>query len=365
MSLLFFAEHSMREGRMAKRGAASKVRTVTIDVASKTKTPSTIGDRRVITPAFANYVTRNEEFLVHVRDMRDQIENYITKGTSKRPLNILLAAPPGSGKSFLIKQMMSSITAKNSAVQISFEEIYVAALENVDELFKTFQRVQSINLEGKIPIVFYDEIDALIAHSSPLYPKFLAPMWDGTFYLGKDKFYLGQCIFFFAGSGLSLEDASRKILKFSKKGRPLSYDDYYTAWKKKFDNHHAGKQFVEQKLPDFLDRIDSVLRIPPVCEELLGRKRASEEYDDLACMLIRKHFPNVRFVEKEALKIIRDALKDQSSMRMAEKIVFNSKSKPEEDYELLDISCLPRRNRKIDVQKKQEWWEIVFEPPRF
>src|SRR5262249_42330396 len=123
----------------AKRSTPSTVRTVTVDVS---KTPSTIGDPKIIRPAFANYVTHNEEFLNHVRDMRDQIENYITRGTAKRPLNILLAAPPGSGKSFLIKQMMSSITAKNQSVQVSFEEIYVASLENVDELFKTFQRVQ-------------------------------------------------------------------------------------------------------------------------------------------------------------------------------------------------------------------------------
>src|SRR5207302_2065345 len=101
-------------------------------------------------------------------------------------------------------------------------------------------------------------------------------------------------------------------------------DDYYASWKKEFDEHHTDKEFVKQKLPDFLDRIDTILRIPPVCEELLGSD-ANDEYDDLACMLIQKHFPNVRFVEKQALRIIRDALKEESSMRTSEKIVFNSK----------------------------------------
>src|SRR5208282_1251493 len=40
----------------------------------------------------------------------------------------------------------------------------------------------------------------------------ITPMWDGTFYVGKEKLFLGKCIFFFAGSGLSLEAESRDVL---------------------------------------------------------------------------------------------------------------------------------------------------------
>ena len=274
------------------------VREIELDVASRTEP---ISDPKVIQPAFANFVTRNDGFLTHVRDVRDQISIYINKTASKRPLNILLAAPPGSGKSFLIKQIINSLVSKNSNLQVSFEETYIASLENVDELFKIFQRVQSLNLKGKIPVVFFDEIDAQVASSSHVYSKFLAPMWDGTFYVGKEKLFLGKCIFFFAGSGLSLEAESRDVLaRLAQTQNPIPYDEYYNAWKEKFDECHAKPSFVTQKLPDFLDRIDSILRIPPICQELLGVE-TDAEYDDLACMLIQKHFPKVRFVSKKAL----------------------------------------------------------------
>ena len=38
-------------------------------------------------------------------------------------------------------------------------------------------------------------------------------MWDGNFYVGKEKFFLGKCIFFFSGSSLSAEDETSKIFE--------------------------------------------------------------------------------------------------------------------------------------------------------
>jgi hypothetical protein len=189
-------------------------------------------------------------------------------------------------------------------------------------------------------------------------------MWDGTFYLGKEKFFLGKCIFFFAGSGLSLEAESKDVLtRLAKRSKPVPYDEYFRLWKEKFDERHSGQEFTKKKLPDFLDRIDSILRIPPVCEELLGAE-TENEYDDLACMLIRKHFPAVTLIEKEALNTIRQALKNESSMRTAEKIVFNSTSRLEEEHELFDLSCLPRRHQKAMSNEKKLWWKVTLEPPR-
>jgi hypothetical protein len=324
------------------------------------------GEKRTIKPAFANYVSRNTGFLAHVGDVRDQIVTYLNKGKVKRPLNILLAAPPGSGKSFLIKELVSSTLIKtpakaepSSLTELSiFEEVYIASLENVDELFKIFQRIQSINLEGKIPVIFFDEIDTPIA-GVHVYAKFLAPMWDGTFFLGKEKFFLGKCILFFAGSTLSLEKRSTEVIELlGAKSKPIAYDDYYEAWKKQFDEDFRA---FDHKLPDFLDRIDSILRIPPVCEELLGNE-TDDEYDDLACMLIRKHFRSVRLIEKEALSIISRSLRTANSVRTAEKIVFSSMPKIEDGIQLLfDVECMPRRHREAGGTKDlpdQVWWDV-------
>lgn len=305
-------------------------------------TPGKVIGTKTITPRFGNYITRNDGFVAYLAAVRDQIETYITKLSVKRPLNILLAAPPGSGKSFLIKQLIASI---DGATKVSFEEVYIASLENTSELYSIFQRVQSINLEGKIPVVFFDEIDSEIGGST-LYAKFLAPMWDGTFYLGKEKFYLGRSIFFFAGSTLSLEQESKEIIASHCGQGPLPYEAYFEDWKEKFDEIH---QKAKNKLPDFMDRIDAIVRIPPINDKLLGQE-CQAEYDDLAIMLILKHFPGVKYVGKWALEIISKALKG-TSVRTAEKIVFNSSLEESENFE---FSCLSEREQRRNQPPKPD-----------
>jgi ATPase family associated with various cellular activities (AAA) len=291
-----------------------------------------------ITPAFGKYVTRNAGFVKYVEGVRDQIIGYIGRPSVKRPLNILLAAPPGTGKSFLIKQLIEWIDFKARKLDVSFEESNIASFENASELYGLFQRVQSVNLEGKVPVVFFDEVDTEIG-GNKLFAKFLAPMWDGTFYVGKERFFLGRSIFFFAGSTLSHEDISAEILKDHNKDEPLTYDEYFVAWKSKFDERN---KMQGDKLPDFLDRIDEVVLIPPIRKELLGNN-LKREYEELACMMILKHFPTIKYVGKLALETISEALRNAKSMRTAEKIVFNSR--PGDD-ELFDLRCLPARYQK-------------------
>jgi SpoVK/Ycf46/Vps4 family AAA+-type ATPase len=304
----------------------------------------------IIETAFGRYVTRNSGFRTSLEGVRAQIEVYLHKTSVKRPLNILLAAPPGSGKSFLIKQLIESIDFKNRGLEASFEESYVASLENSAELYGIFQRVQSINLEGgKLPVVFFDEIDATV-NGGKLFARFLAPMWDGTFYIGKEKFFLGRSIFFFAGSNLSGEDFATQILVDHNKMEPMSYDEYLHAWRTKFDERNKN---APDKLPDFLDRIDEILLIPPIRKELLGND-LEKEYEELACVMIKKHHPQVKLVGKLALQIITDILKNSKSVRPAEKVVFNSHL---EDPETFDLRCLPKKHQYLMDDNKNAFGE--------
>lgn len=292
---------------------------------------------KTIRPVFGSYVTRNMDFKEYLLDLKTLIDTYIDKKKSDRPLNILLAAPPGSGKSFLIKQIIKSIKTPE---QKAFEEVYVPALDNVDELYAIFQRVQSLNLEGKLPFVFFDEIDAQIA-SEHIYAKFLAPMWDGTFYIGKEKFYLGKCVLFFAGSTLSVEEDSERILSSTPR---LAYRDYLAKWLEAFKAALDEKEAKGNKTPDFVDRIDHILRIPPMHQALLGDDLILE-HEDLACLLISKHFPTVKQVEKRALQAIVRLLATATSRRSAEKAVFAS-TLCEPQIEIFSFECLPRRDKE-------------------
>lgn len=286
-------------------------------------------------PAFGKYITRNTGFLSYLKDARSRIEIYLNKSSPARPLNILLAAPPGSGKSFLVKQLIESIETDE---KLTFDEVYVASFDRTLELYSIFQRIQSINLEGKIPVVFFDEVDAKVDQGA-IYKKFLSPMWDGTFFIGKEKFYLGKCIFFFAGSTLSVEKASKIALKSI--GDTGSYEQYLNTWLDGF-NEFMEKDEEHEKIKDFTDRMDLIIRIPPICEALLGSEY-EKEYRDLACMLVLKHFEKVKLIGEIALDYICKNLKNGESIRTAEKIIFGSELR---DTERFDLFCLPKTDQK-------------------
>jgi len=274
-----------------------------------------------ITPVFGEYVSRNEDFAAALVDLRDVVRSYI-KRPAKRPLNILLGAQPGSGKSFLVKQLAQSLAKKEKA-KVTFEEHHVVAFRSVDDLLDVFHRIQSANLEQKVPFVLFDEVDGLVAGRHVL-ANFLAPMWDGVFHSGKDMFTLGKAVFVFAASSMVPSPALE--IATAKKITPLnsvSYSEFARKWLERVEKDVRKKGTIE-KCQDFIDRIDVVLCVPPIHEALVGREKASSEYVDIACLLIRKHFPKVKRVEKAALMAIAKTLVETGSYRKAESSVFCS-----------------------------------------
>lgn len=316
---------------------------------------------RVIKPRFGQFVTGNEQYYQHVDRVRNKVKTYIKKHRPKRPLNILLAAPPGSGKSFLIKQIISAIESEDikkitndKFAEASFEEIYISALNHPNELFAMFQRVQSLNLEYKIPFVFFDEIDSDI-EGRKIYSKLLSPMWDGQFYIGKDKFLLGQAVFFFAGSGLSCESESEKI--FSNAVGTIGYDEYWNRWLAKFKEYVNGNEQQKEKLPDFVDRIDSILRIPPISQSFLGY-RSLDELQDIVCMLVKKHFANADLIGKEVLKQLSEKLMEPNAMREVEKLIFSSSPPVEKCFDTYRLNEGAGAIATANLQFEPEYLEI-------
>jgi len=221
-----------------------------------------------------------------------------------------------------------------------------------------------------MPVVFFDEIDAELPVD--VYAKFLSPMWEGYFYLGKDKYHLGKAIFFFAGSGIGKEAEWMKILS-SAKG--TSYDVSYDKWRVEFDEQlKKGSTFSGEnagKLADFLDRIDKVLRIPGAPEKFLSPEDAELEYEDMACILINKHFEDVTLVGAYALELIVKLLKDSRSVREAEKLVFSSHLEgPTEPFDFFSFpehyrkSCNPDVKRLRDKEELDYYQIIGLEKPR-
>ena len=259
------------------------------------------------------YVTCTEGFKTELAALERTVTTYVDREKPSRPLNMLLAANPGSGKSFLVKELSKQISGDTE-----FLEYHVASFRKLDDLFSIFQRIQSLNLEGKLPFVLLDEVDGKV-DGEYIFPNLLAPLWDGVFHIGQERHHLGRAVLFFAASALLSSPSIENVL--GQTYQQVSYPEFAEKWRRK-----VKAELRESEIPkarDFIDRIDLLLCIPPI-DFTISDGDPAEEYKLLACILVKKHFPSVTRIEKAAVWILIFELLNAGSRRRAESAVFCS-----------------------------------------
>lgn len=143
---------------------------------------------------FGKLSTADRSEIESYHSIKNLISEYLKKSTTV-PLSIAIFGPPGSGKSFGVTEI-----AKTISEDIKGLEFNLSQFESPQDLFSAFHMVQSTSLEGKIPLVFFDEFDCNLDNTNYGWLRyFLSPMHDGKFKQGNTIHPIGKAIFVFAG----------------------------------------------------------------------------------------------------------------------------------------------------------------------
>lgn len=148
------------------------------------------------TVRFGKLVTVDREEMESYRSIMSIMKEYINSNKISIPLSIAVFGAPGSGKSFGITQVAENIDSE----RIDKLEFNVSQFTSPKDLVNAFHRVRDSSLEGKIPLVFFDEFDCTFEDRSLGWLRyFLLPMQEGKFLDSGNIHPIGKSIFVFAG----------------------------------------------------------------------------------------------------------------------------------------------------------------------
>jgi len=202
---------------------------------------------------FGNLTTVDKAEIESYRSIKNLMIEYISTKNTVRPLSIAVFGTPGSGKSFGIVEIANSI-ASSVIKKLDFN---LSQFSSPLDLANAFHKVRDIVLEGRIPLVFFDEFDSILEGKLGWLKYFLAPMQDGVFRQGDSTHPIGKAIFVFAGG------TSITFSKFS--GEDIKDEEE----QKKFLT-----DFKSSKGPDFISRLRGYVNI-------LGPNQTDDNSDQL------------------------------------------------------------------------------------
>ncbi|MDD3890599.1 MAG: ATP-binding protein, partial [Syntrophomonadaceae bacterium] len=203
-----------------------------------------------------------------VRSVNNAMQDYLQLKKPETPLCVAVFGPPGSGKSFVVKEIAKGLGIGEDA-QLTFN---LSQFESSAELQTAFHQIRDLNLKGKVPLVFWDEFDTPCAGRSLGWLRyFLAPMQDGEFTDQGTPHPLGGGIYVFAG-----------------------------ATKHSFEEFQTGNNLEDRnaKKPDFISRLRAYINIR-------GINGNPNTVEDTLCM-IRRAFILRQYLETNAPQIKTD-----------------------------------------------------------
>jgi hypothetical protein len=193
---------------------------------------------------FGKLVTADRDEIEALRNLKRLMDAYAESRAETRPLSLAVFGPPGAGKSFGIKQIAEAVIDDRRR---AFLEFNLSQFDDPGDLTGALHQVRDKVLEGRLPVVFWDEFDS---QDYRWLQYLLAPMQDGKFQEGQLTHPIGPCVFVFAGAtSCTCED-------FGPPARPAS------GRAADRDAHRAAvAAFRLKKGPDFKSRLHGSLNV--------------------------------------------------------------------------------------------------------
>jgi len=182
--------------------------------------------------SFGNLFTVDRSEIESLRNLKKLMENYVSFDKGKKPLSIAVFGPPGSGKSFAVKEIARGVMG----TRVPILEFNLSQFGGTEDLIGAFHQVRDEAIKGSIPVVFWDEFDS---QEYRWLQYLLAPMQDGAIQEGQVTHPIGKCIFVFAGG------TSKTMETFG----PAKNEE------------QKLKEFQLKKGPDFISRLHGFLNV--------------------------------------------------------------------------------------------------------
>jgi len=190
-----------------------------------------------LTP-FGALIPFTDQERAQLTSLRELIERYVAERSPVRPLSLAVFGPPGSGKSFAVKQILAVIkdNVPDARVKLPYTGINLTQVPDSAALGRVLARIAGEQDGETVPIVFFDEFDAPRATAAYGWLAwFLAPMQDGEFLHEGAVVRLKRAVYVFAGGTAATMD--------------------------KFSHLDAIPQFHSAKGPDFVSRLRGFLDV--------------------------------------------------------------------------------------------------------
>jgi len=205
--------------------------------------------------------------------LHNVMSSYVSKEAVLRPLCIGVFGPPGSGKSFAVKQVAGEIAQHLAGDPFDFFEFNLTQFADPDEINAAIDPIRASVAQGKVPIAFWDEFDCRYENNEFGYLRYFLPsMQDGVTYVHGTPYHIGRAVFVFAGG-----------VKASWQGMEALIDS---------SDPEGLQRSKTLKIPDFMSRLRVVLDIDGIGipEHLLRDSASEEELEELRRILLKRAF---------------------------------------------------------------------------